>query len=188
MHPTSLRLLPLPSLLHATLIANAMTRAALALLVARHPHCHHHHPCHSCPIRPCHRHHPPHTLVICHRWLLWLCGHQHSLACHYPLLTISLLVDCFHYPNLPISRIHQQMRGWGHIRELVKSPLSLAGQCVHGKPTCGDLMIGKARIRTSYHSSGGILIASHPSAIAMLGNSWLLGPLISRSSSTTTSS
>jgi hypothetical protein len=39
---------PLPSSLHATLVANAMARATLAIFVDRHPHCRHHHPCHLC--------------------------------------------------------------------------------------------------------------------------------------------
>jgi hypothetical protein len=53
--------------------------------------------------------------------------------------------------------------GGGHIGEPVKSPLLLAGQCVHSEPTRGNLMAGEARTRTSYHSSGVALIASrHP--------------------------
>jgi hypothetical protein len=51
--------------------------------------------------------------------------------------------------------------GGGHIGEPVNPPLLLAGQCVHGEPTRGNLMVGKAGKRTSNHSSGVALIASH---------------------------
>ncbi len=57
---------PSPSSSHATLVANAVARAALAIFVDRHPHCHHHHPCHPSPLCHCH-HHPLHALVVCRR-------------------------------------------------------------------------------------------------------------------------
>jgi hypothetical protein len=55
---------PLPSSSHATLVADAMAPAALAIFVDRHPYCRHHRPCHPCPLCHCH-HHPPHSLVVC---------------------------------------------------------------------------------------------------------------------------
>ncbi len=61
-----------PSSSHATLV-DAMARAALALFVDRHPHCHHHRPCCPRPLRYCH-HHPPHALVVCRRPPLCSCG------------------------------------------------------------------------------------------------------------------
>jgi hypothetical protein len=64
---------PSPSPSHTTLIADAMARAALAIFIDRHPHCHHHRPCHPRPLRHCH-HHPPHALVICRRPPPWSCG------------------------------------------------------------------------------------------------------------------
>jgi hypothetical protein len=66
---------PSPSLspLHATLVANAMAHAALAIFEDRHPHCRHHSPCHPCPLCHCH-HHPPHALVVCRRPPSWSCG------------------------------------------------------------------------------------------------------------------
>jgi hypothetical protein len=71
--PLLLLPLPLPSLLHTTLVADTMAHAALALFVNRHPHCHHHCPCHSPPLCCCH-HHPPHALAVCCRPPSWLCG------------------------------------------------------------------------------------------------------------------
>jgi hypothetical protein len=73
--------------------------------------------------------------------------------------------------------IHQQGGQGGHIEEPVKSALSLAGRCIHGEPTGepthGNLMVGKAGTRMSYHSSGGAPIASRrPSLqrLAMVGS------------------
>ncbi len=62
--------------------------------------------------------------------------------------------------------------GGGHIGEPVKAPLLLAGQCVHGEQTRGNLMVGEAGTRTSNHSSSVALIASrHPPLchLAMVG-------------------
>jgi hypothetical protein len=62
--------------------------------------------------------------------------------------------------------------GGGHIGEPIKSPLLLAGQCVHGEPTRGNLMVGEAGTRTSNHSSGVTLIASRQpplQCLAMVG-------------------
>jgi hypothetical protein len=64
---------PSPSSSHATLVANAMARATLAIFVNWHPHCCHHRPCHPCPLCHCH-HHPPHALVVCRRPPSWSCG------------------------------------------------------------------------------------------------------------------
>ncbi len=64
-HQSLLSLLPLPSLLHATLVAAAIVLAALALFVACHPHHHHHCPCFPCLLCCC-PHHPPHVVVCCH--------------------------------------------------------------------------------------------------------------------------
>jgi hypothetical protein len=71
--PSLLPPLPSPSLSHATLVANAMACAALAIFVDRHPHCHHHHPCHPCPLHHC-NHHPPHALVVISCLPPWSCG------------------------------------------------------------------------------------------------------------------
>jgi hypothetical protein len=71
--PSLLPPLPLPSLLHATLVGDAMDRATLAIFVNRHPHCCHHCPCHPRPLCHCH-HHLPHALVVCCRPRWWSCG------------------------------------------------------------------------------------------------------------------
>jgi hypothetical protein len=71
--PLLLSPLPSPSLSHATLVADAMARAALTIFVDRRPHCRHHRPCHPCPLCHCH-HHLPHALVICHCPPSWSCG------------------------------------------------------------------------------------------------------------------
>jgi hypothetical protein len=71
--PSLLPPLPSPSLLHATLVVNAIACAALAIFVDRHPHCRHHRPRHPCPLSHCH-HHPPHALLVCCRPPSWLCG------------------------------------------------------------------------------------------------------------------
>ncbi len=64
---------PSPSSLHATLVADAMARAALTLFVDRYPHCRHHCPCHPHPLCHCH-HHPLHALVVCRCPPSWSCG------------------------------------------------------------------------------------------------------------------
>jgi hypothetical protein len=64
---------PLPSLLHATLIANATALATLALPVARHPLRCHHRPCRPCNLHCC-PHHRAHALVIPCCLPSWPCG------------------------------------------------------------------------------------------------------------------
>jgi hypothetical protein len=175
--PLLLPPLLLPSSSHATLVVNAMARVALALFVDRYPHCRHHCPCHPCPLRCCH-HHPPHTLVVCRCPLSWSCGClvnalSPAIACLHcsRCWLIVMIIQCFQNQG-----IHQQGGQRRHIGEPVKSALLLAGWCIHGEltsePTCGDLMVGEAGTRISYHSSGGALLAGHhPSlqALAMVG-------------------
>ncbi len=168
---------PSPSSSHATLVADAMARAALALFVDRHPHCRHHRPCHPHPLRHCH-HHPPHALVVCRRPPSWSCGRLVNA-----LLPATARLRCSHcwlivmiIQRLQTQGIHQRRGRGGHIEEPLKSALSSAGRCVHGEPTGGpthgDLMVDKAGTRMSYHSSGGAPIASRrPSLrrLAMVG-------------------
>jgi hypothetical protein len=113
-------------LLPAALIAITIALATLALFVA--------------------------AIIIHRTLLLFIVAHHrgHVLACHHPPFTIPLLVDCCHYPTLPILRDPPTEGGGGHIGEPVKSPLLLAGWCIHGKPKHGNLMVGKAGTRMSY--------------------------------------
>jgi hypothetical protein len=164
---------PSPSLSHATLVADAMARAALALFVDRHPRCRHHCPCHPRLLRHCH-HHPPHSLVICHRPPSWSCGRLVDA-----LLPATALLRCSRrwlivmiIRRFQTQGIHQRGGRRGHTEEPVKSALSLAGRCVHGEPTgeptCGNSMVGEAGTRMSYHSSGGALIASRRPSLRRL--------------------
>ncbi len=165
-----------PSSSHATLV-DAMARAALALFVHQHPHCRHHRPCHPRPLRYCH-HHLPHALVICRCPPLWSCGclvdallsATACLCCSRRWLIVVII------RRFQTQGIHQWGGRRGHILEPVKSALSSAGRCVHGAPTSeptrGNLMVGEAGTRMSYHSSSGALITSyHPSLgrLAMVG-------------------
>jgi hypothetical protein len=156
---------PLPSSPHAALVADAMARAALAPFVDRHPHCHHHRPCHPCPLCHCH-HNLPHALVVCCRPPSWSCGHlvdallpATARLCRSRCWLIVMIIQRFQMQG-----VHQRGGHGGHIEEPVKSALLSAGWCVHGEPTGepprGNLMVGKAGTRMSYHSNGGALIAS----------------------------
>jgi hypothetical protein len=142
-----------------------MDHAALALFVDRHPYCHHHRRFHPCPLQYC-LHHPPYALVVCRRPPSWSCGQfvdallpaTARLRCSCCWLIVMII------RRFQMQGIHQRGGQGGHIEEPIKSSLLLAGRCVHGEPTGepnrGDLMVGKAGTRMSYHSSGGTLIAS----------------------------
>jgi hypothetical protein len=146
--PTQWPVPPLPSSSPTALVAVTIFLATLTLFVAA---------------------------VIIHRTLLsFVVARRRGrvVACHRPPLTLPSLVDCCHYPTLPILRDPPPEGGGGHIGETVKSPLLSAGQCVHGEPTRGNLMVGEAGTRTSNHSSGVALIANrHPPLrrLAMVG-------------------
>jgi hypothetical protein len=169
--PTSLPLLlyqlPSPSSSHTTqhcqrhgpcrprplgrpaLIAATITLAILALFVA------------AIPIRR-----TLSSFVVAHRRGRWSCGRLVDAL----LPATAHLRRSRHWLIVMIIRrfqtqgIHQWGGRGGHIEEPVKSALLSAGRCVHGEPTgeptCGDLMVGEAGTRMSYHSSGGALIAS----------------------------
>jgi hypothetical protein len=137
--PTQWPVPPSPSLSPAALVSGTITLATLTLFV-------------SAVIIRC----ALLSFVVVHR-----CGRV--VVCHRLPFTLPLLVDCCHYPTLPILRDPPTEGGGGHIGEPVKSPLSSAGQCVHGEPTRDSSMVGKAGTRMSNLSSGVALIASrHP--------------------------
>ncbi len=169
--------------LPATLVAMALAAVTIALFVAHHPRRQRHGPC---PPRPlcCPPPSLPSLLPLPSLPSLLLpspsaaCSHhlslptimvvwsprRCSLASHHPPLLPLSHVDCHDYPMLPNSRDPSAEGAGGHTREPVKSASSSAGRCIHGEPTdesnCGDLMVGKAGTRMSYHSSSGVLIAS----------------------------
>ncbi len=130
---------PLPSSSPAALVAVTITLATLTLFVA--------------------------AVIICRTLSSFVVARcrDRVVACHRSPFTLPSLVDCCHYPTLPILRDSPMEGGGGHIGEPIESPLLLAWQCVHGEPSRSNLMVGKAGTRTSNHSSGVALIAScHP--------------------------
>jgi hypothetical protein len=89
--PLPFLLMPLPSLLHVTLIANAVALETLVLFVARHPQL-------SLPLQSSPSLLLPSSSEACSCCsslpaVKWSCGHQCSLACHHPTLMLPLLVD-----------------------------------------------------------------------------------------------
>jgi hypothetical protein len=146
--PMQWPVLSLPSLLPATLVAITIALATLTFFIA--------------------------SIIIRRMLSLFVVARPRGrvVTCHRPPFTLPSLVDCYHHPTLPILRDPSTEGGGGHIGEPVKSPLLSAGQCIHGEPTCNNLMVGKAGTRTSNHSSGVALIASrHPplQCLAMVG-------------------
>ncbi len=127
--PMQWPVLPLPSLPPTALIAVTIALVTLTLFVA--------------------------AIIICRTLKTFVVAHHrgHVVVCHCPPFTLPLLVDCCHYLTLPILRDPPMEEGGGHIGEPIKSPLLLAGQCIHGEPTCGNLMVGDAGTRMSNHSS-----------------------------------
>jgi hypothetical protein len=71
----------------------SLATIAITLLVARHPHCSHHHPYHPSPLCRC-PHHPPHAHVIRRCPPSWSCSRRCSFASHRPPLMLLSLVDC----------------------------------------------------------------------------------------------
>jgi hypothetical protein len=146
--PTQWPVPPLPSSSPAALMAVTITLATLTLFVA--------------------------AVIICRTLSLIVVARHRGrvVACHRPPYLLPSLVDCCHHPTFPILRDPPMEGGGGHLGEPVKSPLLLAGQCIHGEPTRSNLMVGKAGTRTSNHSSSVALIASrHPplQRLAMVG-------------------
>jgi hypothetical protein len=170
-------MLPLPSLSTSNLMAVTIALAILALFVA--------------------------AITIRHTLLLFIVAHHRG--CVVALLTPSSLLPTA--ARLHCSRrwlivmiiqrfqtqgIHQRGGQGGHIEEPVKSALLSAGRCVHGEPTgeptCGYLMVGEAGTRMSLSFKWWHLHHQPLPIVVVLGNGWLLCPLLSRISSSTTSS
>ena len=140
----------------------------------QHPHCRHHCSCHPCRLCCCH-HHPLHALVICRCLSLWSCGclvdalspATAHLCCSRHWLIVMII------RSFKTQGIHQQGGQGVHIGEPFKSALLPAGWCVHSEPTgeqtCGNLMVGEAVTRMSYHSSGSALISSCRPSLRCLG-------------------
>jgi hypothetical protein len=129
--------LSLPPLLLAALIAVTITLATLSLFIA--------------------------AIIIRRTLSLFVlaCHCSCVVACHRLPLMLQLLVNFCHYPLLPISRDPPTKEAGEHIGEPINSPLLSDGRCVHSEPTHSKLMLGKAGIRTTYHSSSVTLITGH---------------------------
>ncbi len=152
--PTPWPVPPLPSSLTGTLIAVTIALASLPSLSL---------PSQSAA-RPCRLLSPTVMVVWC---LVDALLPATAHLCRSRRWLIDMIIQCFQTQG-----IHQQGGQGGHIEEPVKSALLSAGRCVHGEPTGeptrGDLMVGEAGTRMSYHSSGGALITSCHSLLRRL--------------------
>jgi hypothetical protein len=172
----------------ATLVAIALAAVAIALFVARHPRRQRHGPCRPCPLcqlapslpspsplpslpsslLPSPSAARPRCLSSPTVVVVWS-PRQCPLASHYLSLLLLSLVDCHDYPMLPNTRDPSAGGARGTHRRAPQ--ISVYGEPT-SEPTRGNLMVGEAGTRMSYHSSGGALIAScHPSlrCLTMVG-------------------